>query len=187
LISVAKQTSAGNVWLAPADTDFCMQNLEVMRIREAIKATSIADMFQRIVIDTPPTLDGLLISGLAAAQGVVIPFIPHHLAEVGVRQLAKLFYQVATRHNPDLKLLGLLPIMYDRHIRLHQRVIAELSKQFGKNRLMHGIRSNIKLAEAFEAGIPVGQYDPYCAGSMDYRLMARDLEIFFNVEGARKW
>jgi len=179
LMSLVKQTSVDNVWLAPADTDFCVHEVEVVRLREAITTASITDQFQRVVIDTPPTLDGLLISGLAAAQGVIVPFVPHHLAEVGVQQLAKLFYQVATRHNPNLKLLGLLPVMYDRHIKLHQRVIAKLGKQFGKNRILRGIRANIKLAEAFEAGVPVSQYSPRCPGAMDYQLMTEELETFF--------
>ncbi len=179
LVSLVNQTPVENVWLAPADTDFCVHDFNVLRLREAIMLMGKANQFQRVVLDTPPTLDGLLISGLAAAQGIIVPFVPHHLAEVGVRQLAKLFYQVATNHNPDLKLLGLLPVMYDRHIKLHQRVIAKLGKQFGNNRILRGIRSNVKLAEAFEAGLPVGQYSPHCPGAMDYQLMTEELETFF--------
>jgi len=176
---VVHDTIAKNVSLVPADVDFVVTDMDELRLRNAIYSDNNDQVFDRVVIDTPPTLDGLLYNGLAAANGVVVPFVPHHLAEVGVKQLAKLFYQVATQHNPDLSLFGLLPIMYDRKIKLHQRVLKALGKQFGIKRVMRGIRTNIKLAEAFEAGKPIIQFAPHCPGAMDYQLMAEELEVFF--------
>lgn len=182
LRNVVQQTKIKNVSIAPADNDFVVTAMDELRIRNAIYADNNEQYFDRLVIDTPPTLDGLLYNGLAAANGVVVPFVPHHLAEVGVVQLAKLFYQVATRHNPDLRLFGLLPIMYDRKIKLHQRVLKALGKQFGVKRVMRGIRTNIKLAEAFESGQPIMYYAPRCPGAMDYHLMVEELESFLNNE-----
>jgi len=178
LLEVVQPTALENVWLAPADTDFKQRDFDIKRLRKAIETTKSTEQFQRIVIDTPPTLDDLLISGLVAADGVIVPFVPHHLAEVGARQLAKLFYQISVNRNTELKLLGLLPIMYDRHMKLHQRVVAGLEKQFGRDRMLRGIRSNIKLAESFEAGLPIRKYAPRSAGSMDYHLLVRELETF---------
>lgn len=182
LNDVVKKTSIENVSIAPADTDFVVQKMDELRIRHAIYAHGNELLYDRIVIDTPPTLDGLLYNGLAAANGVVVPFVPHHLAEIGVKQLAKLFYQVATRHNSNLSLFGLLPVMYDRKIKLHQRVLKALGKQFGVKRIMRGIRTNIKLAEAFEAQKPISHFAPNCPGAMDYQLMASELEIAFNLK-----
>jgi len=178
LRDVVRETPVENVWLVPADTGFMSQSLDALVLQRALLEGSAIESFERVVLDTPPTLDGLLVNALAVAQGVVVPFVPHHLAEVGVRQLANLFYQVATQYNPELKLFGLLPIMYDRHLRLHRRVIEDLGRQFGKQRMLRGIRMNIRLAEAFESGQPVSVYSARCAGSMDYRLMAEELESF---------
>jgi len=181
LTEVVIDTPVKNVWLAPADQSFIVSEMDFLRIKQCLYPPDNANHFDRVVIDTPPTLDGLLYNGLSAANGVVVPFIPHYLAEVGVKQLAKLFYQVATQHNPDIKLLGLLPIMYDKNIKLHQRVIKTLAKQFGPQRVMRGIRTNIKLAEAFEANQPIIQYAPKCHGAMDYYLMAEELETLFRL------
>ncbi|MDQ7073255.1 MAG: hypothetical protein Q9N32_07070 [Gammaproteobacteria bacterium] len=68
--------------------------------------------------------------------------------------------------------------MYDRKVKLHQRVINTLRKQFGDKRVMRGIRTNIKLAEAFEAGKPVKQFAYKSAGAFDYHLMVEELEFF---------
>lgn len=181
LSDVVHKTTVDNVSIAPADCNFIMPNLNELRIHNALHTDSVASLFERIIIDTPPTLDGLLYNGLASANGVIVPFVPHHLAEVGVKQLAKLFYQVATQHNPDLRLFGLLPIMYDRKIKLHQRVLKTLGKQFGIKRVMRGIRSNIKLAESFEAGKPIMHFAPRSAGAMDYQLMSEEVEVFLNI------
>ena len=187
IMRTVHKTPVENVWIAPADTGFMSQDMDAMALHRALSDAEVAAGFERIVVDTPPTLDGLLVNGLAAAHGVVVPFVPHHLAGVGVRQLTRLFYQVATRHNPGLRLLGLLPVMCDRHVRLHRRVLNDLGRQFGKRRILRGIRANIKLAEAFEAGQPVGKYAPRSAGSMDYRLMSKELETFFNVHEAKEF
>jgi len=181
LRSVAHKTIAKNVSLVPADIEYVVKKVDVLCLRKAIYADNNEQYFDRIVIDTPPTLDGLLYNGLAAAHGVVVPFVPHHLAEVGVNQLANLFYQVAIHHNPNLSLFGLLPIMYDKKIKLHQRVLKALGKRFGVKRIMRGIRTNIRLAEAFEAGKPIMHFAPRCPGAMDYRLMTEELETFFDI------
>jgi len=181
IMQTVRDTPVKNVWLAPADTSFMSQKIDALCLRRALADHDVVDRFERIVVDTPPTLDGLLVNGLAAAHGVLVPFVPHHLARVGMRQLARLFYQVATRHNPGLRLLGLLPVMCDRHIRLHRRVLDDLGRQFGNQRILRGIRANIKLAEAFEAGQPIGKYAPRSAGGMDYRLMFHELEAVFKA------
>lgn len=136
----------------------------------------VAEQFDRVVLDTPPTSDLLLISALAAADGVLIPFVPHHLAAVGVNQLARLFYRVATRYNPSLQLIALLPVMVNRNFTLQRKVLDELAIQFGKGRLLRGIRTNIRLAEAFAAGEPICRFAPRSPGAMDYQLLADELE-----------
>ena len=180
LANVIKKTPVENVSLAAANTEFVSQEIDALYLRNALYNEGLNEQYQRVILDTPPTLDALLINALSASDGVVVPFIPHHLAGIGVRQLAKLFYQVAMRHNTDLRLLGLLPIMHDRHVKLHRRVIEDMRKQFGIKRILRGIRPNIKLAEAFEAGEPVVNYDSRCRGSMDYQLMAEELETLFS-------
>ncbi|MET0026913.1 MAG: ParA family protein [Candidatus Thiodiazotropha sp.] len=181
LRSLIHKTPVPNLFLIPADCDFdgLENNQDVSLLRRKLKAETVQEEYQMIVLDTPPTQDNMLVSALAAADGVLVPFIPHHLTEVGVRQLAKLFYRVATTHNADLKLVGLLPIMLDRRINQHQQVLERLSKRFGTQRMLRGVRSNIRLAEAFAHGKPVSDYAARCPGALDYYLLANELETFW--------
>lgn len=178
LNTLVSSTLIDKVKIIGADTRFTGLGVDfdIQLLRQKIEALADEQQFTRIVIDTPPTLDAMLMSALTAANGVIIPFIPHHLAEIGVSQLAQLFYSIATAENAELKLLGLLPIMLDKNIRIHRRVLDNLTKQYGTGRILRGIRSNIKLAEAFEDGMPIQLYAPKSRGAMDYHIMTDELE-----------
>lgn len=161
--------------LIPADTRFDGQlpyqdkNLLAQALRPLQKEYDV------VIIDTPPSADCLLINALNAATGVLIPLVPQVLGSAGVRQLSQLFYQVASQGRPDLKLMGLVPIMCDRQVPSHARVLTELSLTFGNQRILRGIRTDIRLAEAFGAGQPIREYAPRSRGAMDYFMLAETL------------
>lgn len=176
------ETGIDSLTLLPADPNYLGDgdSADSLRLARAFKAAKLDQHFDRIVLDTPPTLDTVLINALSVAQGIIAPFVPHHLAGVAVRQLAKLFYRIATQENPGLSHFSLVPVMLDRRLNLHQRVIGGLRHQFGKQRLMRGIRNNISLAEAFEQGLPARLYAPRSPGAMDYKLLSSEIDALWN-------
>jgi chromosome partitioning protein len=92
-----------------------------------------------------------------------------------MRNLARVLFRVAADLNTDLKLLAFLPIMLDRRIGLHRSVTEGVAHQFGRGRLLTGIRTDIKLAESFAHRQPIRSYMPDCRGSEDYALAAREI------------
>ncbi|HBG18207.1 MAG TPA: ParA family protein [Desulfobulbaceae bacterium] len=166
-----------NLDLIPANTlsehDSC--GGEPMRLARALHEEGLIDRYDLIIIDSPPSLDGLLMNALCAARRVLVPFVPHHLSGEGIRNLSRVLFKVASGPNPDLKLLGFLPIMQDRRIGQHRCVTDGVSQQFGKGRLLSGIRTDIKLAESFAHRQPVRAYMPTCRGAEDYELAAREI------------
>ena len=172
------KTDFENLYISPADTHYINKQGDFDELILK-KALSSCNNFERVIIDTPPTLDIFLICALCAAHGIIIPFLPHFLAAIGVKQMSTLFYRVATRHNNNLKLLGLVPVMYDRRYNMHKQVIKDLTKLFGAKKILRGIRSNVKLAEAFNGGKPVRYFDPKCAGAMDYYLLCDEIEEYW--------
>lgn len=166
-----------NLALIPADFNFNESKLvdDITQLKQHLQQLP-QNTYDRVIIDTPPSLSNALLSALAASDWVLIPFIPHALSLQGIMQLSELFKEIATQHNPSLKLIGLLPVMEDRHIRLQNRVLNTLSNRFGSHKLLRGIKTNIKLAEAFEQGSPIQDYAPSCRGAMDYYMLAHDLD-----------
>ncbi len=142
-------------------------------LRDSLVAEGLVDDYDTIILDTPPSLDGLLINALCAADRVLVPFVPHYLSGEGVRQLARLLFKVASRGlNERLKVLGFLPVMVDLRIGQHREVNASLSHQFGAARLLPGIRTDIKVAEAFAVGKPVRVHSPGSRAAADYAAAA---------------
>jgi len=55
----------------------------------------------------------LTVNALTAADGVIIPVHTHYLAYHGLQLLGKTIAKVRRRANPDLKIAGIIPTMYD--------------------------------------------------------------------------
>ena len=172
-------TLVEKLWLAPADPlfDHGSGERDDLRLRNAIADEKLDERFDIIIIDTPPSLDALLVGGLLAATRVLVPYVPHYLSYEGVRQLVRVLFKIMTHDNRNLKILGFLPTMAAEHIRQHRLVTSEVSHQFGANRILPGIRNDIRLAEAFAAGKPVRLYSPKCRGASDFAQLAASLAV----------
>jgi chromosome partitioning protein len=164
--------------LVPASTELrpARLNADDQVLARALAEPAIAERYERVIIDSPPSLDHLLFNALAAAHWAIIPFLPHPLAGEGVKQLSRVFFQIALRNNTRLRLLGVLPVMLDARIGQHRRVRAQVAEQFGTQRVLGGIRNDIKLAEAFAAGQPVRVYAPRSRGNQDYQALFETVE-----------
>ena len=170
-------TAWPNLHIAPADPMYeHASGGDQTRLANALRDEGVTSRYDLIVIDTPPSLDDLLLNALCAARKVLVPFVPHHLSGEGMRSLARILFRVASGPNPDLKLLAFLPVMLDRRIGQHKSVMEGVARQFGQGKLLTGIRSDIKLAESFGKRRPVRNYLPGCRGAEDYALAAREIE-----------
>ncbi|CCG07183.1 ParA family protein [Pararhodospirillum photometricum] len=148
---------------------------ELTVLSRALRRPEIAERFDVVLIDTPPSLDFLLLNALAAADGVLVPVLPHALSAEGVRQLSRLFFRIATNENPGLRLIGVLPITMDPRVTHHRTVLDELRRQYGGQRILRGIRKDVALAESFASGQPARAYAPRSRGVLDYHLLADEL------------
>jgi chromosome partitioning protein len=78
------------------------------RLKRALEP--ILEQFAYIVIDTPPTMDDLMINALVAASHVIIPVEPSYLGLSGLKDLQDAIDQVRHHLNRDnLNILGYLP------------------------------------------------------------------------------
>ena len=138
-------------------------------LRDALFQPEINTCYDWVVLDTAPSLDTLLINALRAADRVLVPFVPHYLGAEGVRQLSRLLFRMVSRGNNDqLTLLGFLPVMQDARVGLHREMIQSLIQQFGEDRLLPGVRNDIRVAEAFAVGQPLRVFAPKCRAASDY-------------------
>ncbi|MBK1719075.1 ParA family protein [Thiocystis violacea] len=183
LTEAVRETTYPNLALAPADQLFEHGSgpRDEQRLAQALARDDIATAFDLVLLDTPPSLDHLLLNALTAAHWVLVPYVPHHLSFEGMRQLMRVLFKTMSGSNPRLKILGFLPTMAAEHIRQHRLVTGEVSRQFGAPRVLAGIRNDIRLAEAFGAGKPIRQYAPKCRGAEDFAALAATLAPILDV------
>jgi chromosome partitioning protein len=181
LAEAIRPSRFANVFVAPADRTFDGAAIErsPCALRRELIDGECAEAFDRIIIDTPPSLDMLLVNALAAADCLLAPLIPHSLSAEGVQQLTRLVRKVATSVNPNLDRIAMLPVMVNNRVSHQQDILQKLGARYGCERLLKGIRSDILLAEAFADHAPVREFAPRSRGALDYRQLAEDLTLLW--------
>lgn len=169
-----RRSEIPGVWLSQADPAFIHNDFSCTtgHLRQQLHTSGILDVFDLVILDTPPSLDQLLQSALLAADAVIVPFVPHYLSYDGIKQLVQLMYDIKQTDNPSLTLLGFVPSMVATAKCHHRAVLNQVETLFGSDRLLPGIRNDIRVAEAFEAGLPVHLFAPNSRAAQDYRLLA---------------
>jgi chromosome partitioning protein len=166
--------------ILPANADLTAAEVQlVSRIgREkqlSLALEKVANNYDYIFIDCPPSLNMLTVNALVAANGVVIPMQCEYYALEGLSSLLDTIDQIRISVNPHIRLEGLLRTMYDPRNNLANDVSAELIQHFGDRVYRTVIPRNIRLAEAPSYGQPIMQYDRNSRGSMAYIALAGEV------------
>lgn len=141
----------------------------------------VADDFDYILIDCPPSLGVLTLNGLMAADEVLIPLQCEYFALEGLSLILNTVSLVQKSMNPRLKVGGIIFTMYDSRTKLAQDVVQQVTEYF-KDRVFRTIvPRNVRLSEAPSHGLPVALYDPTCIGAKSYEALAK--ELIARVEG----
>jgi chromosome partitioning protein len=146
----------------------------------------IADAYDEILIDCPPSLGLLTLNALALAREVIVPMQAHFLALQGLSKLLETVQLVRQQVNPSLTVAGVVLCLHDPQTNLAREVVSDLESFFEASRgsgtpwadarvYQPPIRRNIKLAECPSFGQTIFQYEPWCAGGRDYRALAEAL------------
>ena len=143
------------------------------RLRQALHTAAADHDF--VIIDCPPSLSLLTLNGLCSAHGVIVPMQCEYFALEGLTDLVNTVRQVHANLNRDLKLIGLLRVMFDPRITLQQQVSEQLKSHFGDKVFDTVIPRNVRLAEAPSYGQPGLVFDPSSKGAQAYLAFAQEM------------
>ena len=152
--------------LAGAEVE--LVDLENREMRLKLALAELEDQFDFILIDCPPALSLLTLNGLCAADGVVVPMQCEYFALEGLSDLVNTIKQVHANLNPNLKIIGLLRVMFDARVTLQQQVSEQLMTHFGNKVFKTIIPRNVRLAEAPSFGLPGVIFDKSARGAQAY-------------------
>jgi chromosome partitioning protein len=180
LSAVLQPTELDALFIAPASRELVGVTMELaqesdrdQRLKAAV--ASLADAYEYVLIDCPPSLDLLTVNALVAADSVLIPIQCEYFALEGVSELIETVRQIRRWRNANLDIEGVLLTMFDDRTNLSHQVMNDLRGFFGDRLFSTIIPRNIRLGEAPSHGRPILLYDIRSKGAESYIRLAKEI------------
>lgn len=166
--------------LIPASSDLISAEIELSSLSNPTailrsKLQQVANKYDYIVIDCPPSLGMLSVSALRAASKVLIPLQCEYYSLEGLAAMNKTIKEINEATGENIEIAGILRTMYDSRIRLSREVSKELEEHFSEKLCDTVIPRNVKLAEAPSFGMPALYYEPDAKGTLAYLALAGEI------------
>jgi chromosome partitioning protein len=135
----------------------------------------IAEDYDFVCIDTPPSLGLLTVNALTAASKVIVPVQCEYLSMRGLVQLQNTLSMIREELNPNVEIEGILPTLVDSRTVHAKEAIEILEENFGDRVFATRIKKTIRFAEAPVKGTSVLKYDPDGTAAKSYRELAKEV------------
>ena len=134
----------------------------------------VAQQYDYIFIDCPPSLELLTVNALCAAHSLLVPVQGEYFALEGLSDLMNTVRIVRRSLNPRLELEGVLLTMFDGRTNLALQVAEEVKHYFPGKVYATVIPRNVRLSEAPSHGKPITAYDRTSRGAEAYTALAAE-------------
>ena len=139
------------------------------------KLTSVKDLYDHIVIDTPPTLGILTVNALVAATHLLVPIQSSYYALEGTDDLLDTYEKIRARPNPDLEFLGVVITIHDRRTNLARDVRTRIKKVFGDKVFRTMISKSVRLEESPAYKESIFTFAPNSTGANEYFSLTEEV------------
>ncbi|MFN3407121.1 MAG: ParA family protein [Caldimicrobium sp.] len=175
-----------NLFLLPSSIDLVGLELELAEIEEreyvlknlvyhsTFRGSPLLSFFDFIFIDSPPSLSLITVNILTSAQGVIIPLQCEYYALEGLSLLVRTIRRVKDSFNPDLRLFGMVLMMYDPRNKLTYEIAEEVKKHFKWILFQNVIPRSIRVSEAQSFGKSILDYEPNHKVSEAFRALTEE-------------
>ena len=166
--------------LIPAEADLAGAEIELIELEDKefrLKGPLdlIADKYEYIIIDCPPSLSILTVNCLTAARSILIPMQAEFLALEGLALLINTVDIMRSKLNPDLTIEGILFTMFDSRTKLSQEIVENVRSNLNVRIYETTVPRNVRLAEAPSYGMPINLYDHRSKGAKSYEALADEI------------
>ena len=135
----------------------------------------IIDDYDIVLIDCQPSLGLLTLNALTASTEVIIPMETEYFSLRGVALLKDTIDKVVARLNPQLRIVGVLPTMYDPRTLHGREVLQSVTGAFGDTVFSTTINRTVKFPDSAVAGEPITSFAPTSGGAKAYFRLAREV------------
>lgn len=142
----------------------------------------LRDMYDYILIDTPPSLGSLTINALSACDEVIIAVNPQLLAMMGLQDFLKTVKKIKSRLNNKLRVAGILLTMCDTRTNLCKVITEQVLETFeGQIPIFESkIPNTVKVGESVYYSEPLIEYAPESKACLAYKNLAKEVTAYEN-------
>jgi len=180
MADVIQPSQLSGLSIAPSSRHLAAAEVELVPIsdrerRLALALNPVADTYDYVILDCPPSLGLLTINALAAADTVLVPIQCEYYALEGLGALMGTINRVRDRINPSLALRGVVLTMFDARTTLSSDVSREVHRHLGSQVFDVVVPRSVRLAEAPSYGRPIPLYSPASRGAQAYEQLAAEV------------
>jgi chromosome partitioning protein len=139
------------------------------------KLEPIRDLYNYIVIDTPPTLGILTVNALVAATHLLVPIQSSYFALEGTDDLLETYEKIRARPNPDLEFLGVVVTLHDKRTILARDIHQQIRSVFGDKVFRTTISKSVRLEESPAYKQSIFTFAPQSSGATEYYSLSEEV------------
>ncbi|MEG3989165.1 AAA family ATPase [Microcoleus sp. S28C3] len=159
-----KTSSSGKIDVLPSSyktTDVALANLggiREKRLDKALRQSGIANDYDYVVIDTPPSATTIASNGLYAAQYVVIPSQMEYLSVYGIRTPIGRAREVQEEMGKRGAILGIVPMMTEKNVKIHTTIKQSVEQRFPGITILPEIKRATAVGQASQVRQPISLF-----------------------------
>lgn len=162
-----------NISLAKAEAKLVGEFDSHFRLKD--KLASVRDLYDYIVIDTPPTLGILTVNAMVAGSHLLVPIQSSYYALEGTDDLLDTFEKIRARPNPDLQFLGVVITLHDKRTNLAKDVRKQIQDVFGDKVFRTTISKSVRLEESPAYKQSIFSFAPQSTGALEYYSLSEEV------------
>lgn len=164
---------AGGRSLATARAELLTSGTGIGRVDQLIDP--LRDLYDVIILDTPPAAGILQQSAIVACDGVLTPIILEGFAIEGLETLLDTIEQVRP-YNPDVEYLGCVVTILDTRKRSQRKILRHLERHEDARLIDVRVRTDARVNDAQILNVPVRVHDASAKAARDYDRLAHHFE-----------
>ena len=157
-----------NILLAGAEQELVTAPAREQRLARGLR--QVADRYDWIIIDTPPSLGLLTVNALVAAERLIVPLEADEDSLQGLQQLRGTVDMVRKYLNPDIRIDGLLITKYESNVNIRKGmrgVIEAMAEKIGC-KVYEPISKGVMVVNARSEKIGLQAYDKTAKPAKEY-------------------
>ncbi len=176
------KTRWDNLSVIPGHMDLVAAELELLNVSNRENKlydtlTDIADHYDFILLDTPPSLNILSVNVFSFATEVVVPCQTQPYSFSALCGLFDTINTIKEEINPDLEITGIAATFFDKRKKINHKILDKLKNTDPYKNIVFKttIRDNSAIPLSCEENMPVVFFDIKSSGAKDYINLSKEL------------